>query len=116
MRISDWSSDVCSSDLFPHPASQRQYPEWEARWESGPVPPLFRQNRNSLKKATPPRDRAPRSAVVRHGARRRACSACERDRKSVVEGKSVSGRVDLGGRRIIKNKQQSTRKLITQPS
>src|SRR3546814_8585990 len=26
------------------------------------------------------------------------------DRKSVVEGKSVSGRVDLGGRRIIKKK------------
>src|SRR3546814_19501651 len=27
-------------------------------------------------------------------------------RKSVVEGKSVSGRVDLGGRRIIKKKKQ----------
>src|SRR3546814_19525107 len=26
------------------------------------------------------------------------------DRKSVVQGKSVSGRVDLGGRRCIKNK------------
>src|SRR3546814_11322058 len=29
------------------------------------------------------------------------------DRKSVVEGKSVSGRVDIGGRRIIKKKNQS---------
>src|SRR3546814_11355949 len=28
------------------------------------------------------------------------------DRKSAVEGKSVSVRVDLGGRRIIKNKKQ----------
>src|SRR3546814_14669571 len=28
-----------------------------------------------------------------------------RDRKSVVEGKSVSVRVDLGGRRILKKKQ-----------
>src|SRR3546814_13073430 len=28
-----------------------------------------------------------------------------KDRKSVVSGKSVSVRVDLGGRRIIKNKQ-----------
>src|SRR3546814_15344713 len=27
------------------------------------------------------------------------------DRKSVVEGKSVSGRVDLGGHRILKNKK-----------
>src|SRR3546814_11283526 len=30
----------------------------------------------------------------------------EEDRKSVVEGKSVSGRVDLGGRRIIKKKKK----------
>src|SRR3546814_13344152 len=29
------------------------------------------------------------------------------DRKSVVEGKSVSGRVDLGGRRIIKKKKKT---------
>src|SRR3546814_13965817 len=29
----------------------------------------------------------------------------ERDRKSVVEGKSVSVRVDLGGRRIMKKKK-----------
>src|SRR3546814_16895961 len=32
------------------------------------------------------------------------------DRKSVVEGKSVSVRVDLGGRRIIKKKQKKTPK------
>src|SRR3546814_12525920 len=37
------------------------------------------------------------------------------DRKSVVEGKSVSVRVDLGGRRIIqKNNTKSTRKLYRQ--
>src|SRR3546814_18659665 len=35
---------------------------------------------------------------VRHGDYRQ-------DRKSVVEGKSVSVRVDLGGRRLIKKKQ-----------
>src|SRR3546814_19667015 len=37
------------------------------------------------------------------------CKACRRggrDRKSVVEGKSVSVRVDLGGRRIIKKKRK----------
>src|SRR3546814_14484527 len=33
------------------------------------------------------------------------------DRKSVVEGKGVSVRVDLGGRRIIKKKQKKTNKL-----
>src|SRR3546814_20795452 len=31
---------------------------------------------------------------------------CARDRKSVVTGKSVSVRVDLGGRRIIKKKKK----------
>src|SRR3546814_20602069 len=30
------------------------------------------------------------------------------DRKSVVQGKSVSVRVDLGGRRILKKKKKST--------
>src|SRR3546814_19268179 len=29
-----------------------------------------------------------------------------KDRKSVVEGKSVSGRVDIGGRRYLKKKKQ----------
>src|SRR3546814_11788430 len=33
------------------------------------------------------------------------------DRKSVVEGKSVSGRVDLGGRRIIKKKKHKQYKI-----
>src|SRR3546814_12912641 len=34
------------------------------------------------------------------------CYAPERDRKSVVWGKRVSERVDLGGRRIIKTKKK----------
>src|SRR3546814_14407054 len=34
-----------------------------------------------------------------------ACTCGTQDRKSVVVGKSVSVRVDLGGRRIIKKKQ-----------
>src|SRR3546814_17092512 len=35
------------------------------------------------------------------------------DRKSVVEGKSVSVRVDLGGRRIIKKKTQEQQSHVT---
>src|SRR3546814_14936732 len=35
------------------------------------------------------------------------------DRKSVVEGKSVSVRVGLGGRRIIKKKKSKTDEAIT---
>src|SRR3546814_17902587 len=41
-----------------------------------------------------------------HPTSPRTRSASLSDRKSVVEGKSVSVRVDLGGRRSIKNKKQ----------
>src|SRR3546814_12941653 len=37
-------------------------------------------------------------------------AAAEADRKSVVEGKRVSVRVDFGGRRIIKKKKQKKKK------
>src|SRR3546814_16851853 len=40
-------------------------------------------------------------------------AVAEGDRKSVVEGKSVSVRVDLGGRRIIKKKKQLRKCLRT---
>src|SRR3546814_14797430 len=51
------------------------------------------------------------SSVGRSGrqgdrADRRACRGQGRDRKSVVLGKTVSVRVDLGGRRIIKKKNK----------
>src|SRR3546814_13932617 len=36
-----------------------------------------------------------------------------KDRKSVVQGKSVSVRVDLGGRRILKRKQKGERQRWT---
>src|SRR3546814_11060475 len=53
------------------------------------------------------RARAHRRGTVRP---RRPC----RDRKSVVSGKSVSVRVDLGGRRIIKKqKNKKTRKTMS---
>src|SRR3546814_14002933 len=45
--------------------------------------------------------------LVKHevlGLRRERETLLASDRKSVVWGKSVSGRVDLGGRRILKNK------------
>src|SRR3546814_12159404 len=79
MRISDWSSDVCSSDLN------------GARW------PRVLGGR--------PGRSCQEGRLWRHAAeagdRRRG-----QDRKSVVSGKSVSVRVDLGGRRIIKKKKK----------
>src|SRR3546814_13130467 len=41
-----------------------------------------------------------------HGLERGAAAELAQDRKSVVSGKSVSVRVDLGGRRIIKKKKE----------
>src|SRR3546814_18065819 len=60
--------------------------------------PGGRSNRSC--RAPRPRRNRPRRAAP---APRRRC----RDRKGVVEGKSVSVRVDFGGRRIIKKKKQT---------
>src|SRR3546814_19759929 len=93
MRISDWSSDVCSSDLglglkIGAETFERQ---------------RVKQRRISHRPAPRPARRAsPRARRLRpwHWLRP--------DRKSVVEGKSVSVRVDLGGRRFIKKKNNTT--------
>src|SRR3546814_16275552 len=79
MRISDWSSDVCSSDLRSgHRGWQRQ-PEGISIALG--ISPRARRSRRSDGSAT---------RVL--------------DRKRVVWGKSVPVRVDLGGRRILKKK------------
>src|SRR3546814_13106003 len=54
------------------------------------------------------RDRLAFAEAARADPRRLPAARLEiaRDRKSVVEGKSVSVRVDLGGRRIIKKKKK----------
>src|SRR3546814_18909652 len=54
-------------------------------------------------------DRASRtSGRARHRCHARPAGGGRRDRKSVVEGKSVSVRVELGGRRINKKKKKNT--------
>src|SRR3546814_15445585 len=95
MRISDWSSDVCSSDLpedigqFVDPAGPRPRPVG--------LPTANRGNANRHQV---------RQFALRHRLREAKSHhpRTEADRKSVVEGKSVEVRVDLGGRRIIKKK------------
>src|SRR3546814_11675007 len=78
MRISDWSSDVCSSDLF------------RAAGLDGSLYQGFRAEGRP-----DPQQTSPRMGAGDGG---------RPDRKSVVLGKSVSVRVDLGGRRVIKKK------------
>src|SRR3546814_16443467 len=82
MRISDWSSDVCSSDLS--------------------AVELLRQGLGRVDVGRVERhEDAFRS--FGHGTIHK--SVTKTDRKSVVLGKSVSVRVDLGGSRIIKKKK-----------
>src|SRR3546814_15005196 len=88
MRISDWSSDVCSSDLAEAGARRGA----AARDSRAPEARLRRADRR-LAEARPAADALPPAVEAGGG-----------DRKSDVSGKSVSGRVDPGGSRIIKKK------------
>src|SRR3546814_12859199 len=118
MRISDWSSDVCSSDLVA-PAPQR----YQAR--QGALRLLVVGGslgaaalNNIVPKALGQLSVAERPIVTHQAGEKHLASlraeyekngvhaVCHADRKSVVKGKSVSVRVDLGGRRIIKKKNK----------
>src|SRR3546814_17252540 len=98
MRISDWSSDVCSSYLV----RADNDPEADA-------PPGF---------TVPGHRTAPPGGLLglgfRGGFRRRFRRGFRGslDRKSAVQGKSGSVRVDLGGRRIIKTTKQYNAGMI----
>src|SRR3546814_13933216 len=97
MRISDWSSDVCSSDLR-HAAL-----------------------RHTIKHCIPPAVKSAQICGVAHirrvaGFQRRRMEGKVQDteaRKSVGSGKSVSVRVDLGGRRIIKKNTADNKEPLT---
>src|SRR3546814_19630266 len=102
MRISDWSSDVCSSDLFPPlPLAGEGGGEGAGHGKSRTLPLTLSRKRERGSKVRP-RPSSPSRSPRRC---RRSCRTPARDRKSVVSGKSVSVRVDLGGRRIIKKKK-----------
>src|SRR3546814_17127279 len=111
MRISDWSSDVCSSDLknsgnrsslatvYVTEGMMRFMTEQYA--EQLPVGCMLGYVLDgdvpfSLQKLT--------SAIIAHA-----------DRKRVVSGKSVSVRVDLGGRRILHKKHKNNKITPTNP-
>src|SRR3546814_2826769 len=87
MRISDWSSDVCSSDLpqasSPHAAR----------------PPSPRRAESDSRAARPQR---------RHTRSKEADSARNRRSEERRVGKECVVRVDLGGRRIIKKNSTET--------
>src|SRR3546814_19671642 len=106
MRISDWRSDVCSSDLRSYlpflvcgalglavaalcrAAATAPVMLWAAAIVGGIGVGAYLAVNLALAMRTIPEGRAG-------------------DRKSVVEGKSVSVRVDLGGRCLIKKKKHN---------
>src|SRR3546814_20762359 len=108
MRISDWSSDVCSSDLAiaGDEALLAAQASDGSVWIVDPVDGT----------ANFAAGRTPFTVVVaylldgqtRAGWIHDPCAnRTTTDRKSVVEGKSVSVRVDLGGCSIIKKKKKN---------
>src|SRR3546814_13155039 len=113
MRISDWSSDVCSSDLA--------VAQIIAAWTGIPVGKMVSDEiqtvlglRDLLEErvigqghaldAIAQRVRTSRANLEDPGKPKGVFL----DRKSVVSGKSVSVRVDLGGRRIIQTRSQTS--------
>src|SRR3546814_17032409 len=107
MRISDGSSDVCSSDLRrAHTIAQMHVSDAQEEEDGRGV---GRADDGAEQKRFEP---GQAEEVVRHrtdGARRKhAADRRQPDRKSAVTGKSVSVRGDLGGRRIINTKKTKT--------
>src|SRR3546814_12821979 len=99
MRISDWSSDVCSSDLrWSSSAANRIISKPIVR--PAPVGPKLRpQAVHANRRGVSPSNASSQAPAI-------AAGKAGRDRESVGEGKSVAGRVDVGGRRIIKKKKE----------
>src|SRR3546814_19622231 len=142
MRISDWSSDVCSSDLAwagPYTKVGKGANGWGYLQH---VPEHEPDQRQPRQKADRPQYDARSGANGGKGAarffliiihlsdssgaggkvkpvappvslRHRAGPPYAADRKSVVYGQSVSVRVDLGGRRIIQTKKETGHRVTT---
>src|SRR3546814_16927890 len=101
MRISDWSSDVCSSDLNRREGSRRVR---KGRLADG----WSRDARCLINEAASAADHDAMAVCRRAQGVFVGVHVCGADRKSGVWGKSVSVRVALGGRRSIQKKNTNT--------
>src|SRR3546814_17664565 len=103
MRISDWSSDVCSSDLLAAAAGAPAAPE------DGATAACVTGRVTALEASVVP--------VADAGAAALAVAPTGGiDRKSVEEGQSVSLRVDLGGRSLIKKNTANNKSTSIHPT
>src|SRR3546814_20175626 len=122
MRISDWSSDVCSSDLDQLQGARAQSRQdalaagrGQARGGGGDR--RLEEAGTRRKAGSPAVGRGYFPACGRGDSARPCVTAAATsaqqttDRKSVVSGKSVSVRVDLGGSRIIKKTKKIHQQL-----
>src|SRR3546814_11845087 len=101
MRISDWSSDVCSSDLIGG--------KWDVIHEALSLNvALFRTTVSNEINSQDTID----GVALQTGKKRVQGVELSADRTSVVKGKSVSVRVDLGGRRFIKNTTHESNQML----
>src|SRR3546814_12303440 len=111
MRISDWSSDECSSYLFRSlnlchrerlaTQSQDAFRQWVPE---SPLTTCIARDGNFDQSADNVYALVQTAAARVDEIKNYDVGA---DRKSVVSGKSVSVRVDLGGRRIINKKNRT---------
>src|SRR3546814_18532157 len=101
MRISDWSSDVCSSDLV----IGGWLPSMLAAVSENSAILL---DRNVVTEIVSRFDSGETKGRPADFIDKLAGMDVSIDRKSVVSGKSVSVRVDLGGRLIIKKKRTAS--------
>src|SRR3546814_14832655 len=105
MRISDWSSDVCSSDLVVHEAGDVVLVVGEAphvAFERIPHQPA----RTAL---SPPIEHGDGKASPPKLANHLEIFLDEQIGRASCRERVVSVRVDLGGRRVVKKKNKTTR-------
>src|SRR3546814_19072248 len=106
MRISDWSSDVCSSDL-PDAGQREQDVRDLWKGEGCRIRRHRKVARDARLRTLSERPRGQEDHRRAHEDRDPGAGPHEPDRKSVVSGKSVAVRVDLGGRRTMRKKLQT---------
>src|SRR3546814_15795923 len=109
MRISDWSLYVCSSDLSVTAANLRPI----LVSQIDPATMLFTDDAGQYRHM----GRAFKHEAVNHSAGeyvRGVAHTNTVDRKSVVSGRSVSVRVDVGGCRLFKKQNKNYKSIITE--
>src|SRR3546814_19789472 len=119
MRISDWSSDVCSSDLLMRQRDKRAVfivdaislidQTVQSFYDLGLSDIGVIQADNAMTDWSKPIQVASVQTLQRRGMPEVDLAIVDeahvrKDRKGVVSGKRLSVRVDLGGRRVIKKK------------